>query len=230
MNADGALRPAWDFVISCVKTKLSSRKWTHWYKLPFIDYNDGAATVPTKPVEVALGSRLLKKGMIGSDVKAMQELLMQIGYPLPKYGADTDFGEETEEAVIAFQQAEGLEVDGKYGEKTHAALMDAVADADAGQLEETPAPDAGEGEAPAPEDGNEDLPEEAKPAGTTVVIVAVNGGKVNIRKGNGTEYGRISTVASGTAFEHVATAANGWNAVVIGAQVGWVSGKYSRII
>ena len=31
-------------------------------------------------------------------------------------------------------------------------------------------------------------------------------------------------------YEYVATAANGWNAVVIGSRVGWVSGKYSRII
>ena len=30
--------------------------------------------------------------------------------------------------------------------------------------------------------------------------------------------------------QRLATAANGWNAVVIGSKVGWVSGKYSRII
>ena len=117
------------FNYGCVKTRVSSRNWTHWYKLPFIDYGEGAEHVPA--TENTLGSRLLKKGMEGSDVKALQELLLQLGYDLPRYGADGEFGAETLEAVKAFQKDEGLEVDGKYGEKTHAALMDAVADADA---------------------------------------------------------------------------------------------------
>ena len=52
------------FAYGCVKTKIKGRGWTHWYKLPFIDYNDGASSVPEK--EIALGSRLLKKGMEGS--------------------------------------------------------------------------------------------------------------------------------------------------------------------
>ena len=98
-------------------------------KLPFIDYGEGAANVPA--TEHTLGSRLLKKGMEGSDVKALQELLLQLGYDLSRYGADGEFGSETEAAVKAFQKEEGLEVDGKYGEKSHAALMDAVADEDA---------------------------------------------------------------------------------------------------
>ena len=59
------------FAYGCVKTKIKGRGWTHWYKLPFIDYNDGASSVPEK--EIALGSRLLKEGMEGSDVKALQE-------------------------------------------------------------------------------------------------------------------------------------------------------------
>ena len=46
---------------------------------------------------------------------------------------------------------------------------------------------------------------------------------------NGTDYARISAVADGTEFEHVATAANGWHAVKVGSQIGWVSGKYSEI-
>ena len=170
--------------------------------------------------DVALGSRLLKRGMTGTDVKALQELLMQLGYELPRYGADSDFGEETEKAVIAFQKAEGLEPDGKYGEKTHAALMDAVADDDEGKKDDKPEEK--------PEEPT--VPEEPKPVGTTVVIVAESGGKVNVRVGNDTSYKHITTVPAGTTFEYVATAANGWNAVVVAGQVGWVSGKYSRIV
>lgn len=63
----------------------------------------------------------------------------------------------------------------------------------------------------------------------TVTIVAQNGGSVNLRKGNGTNYGRVTTVKPGTKFEYVATAANGWNAIVHNKQVVWVSGKYSKV-
>lgn len=208
------------FNYGCVRTKVKDRGWKYWYKLPFIDYNDGASSVTTPVKDVALGSRLLKKGMTGADVKALQELLMQLGYQLPRYGADSDFGDETEKAVIAFQKAEGLEPDGKYGEKTHAALMDAVADDDEGKKDDKPDEK--------PEEPTETA--EPKPVGTTVVIVAESGGKVNIRVGNDTSYKRITTVPAGTTFEYVATAANGWNAVVVAGQVGWVSGKYSRIV
>ena len=145
---------------------------------------------------------------------------MQIGYKLPKYGADSEFGEETETAVLAFQEDEGLKQDGKYGDQTHAALMDAVADDDEGQNDK---PDEEE----IPETPEDDAT--PKPVGTTVVVTS-EGGKVNIRVGNGTGYSRITSAAPGTTFEYVATAANGWHAVIVGAKVGWVSGKYSRII
>ncbi len=54
-------------------------------------------------------------------------------------------------------------------------------------------------------------------------------GHIESSPANGTDYARITAVADGTEFEHVATAANGWHAVKVGSQVGWVSGKYSEI-
>ena len=108
-----------------MKTRVKDRSWTHWYFLPFIDYGEVGNVKPPQ-TEYALGSRLLTKGTEGNDVKQLQEHLLKLGYSLPKYGADGDFGSETEAAVRAFQKAEGLEVDGKYGEKSHAALMDAL--------------------------------------------------------------------------------------------------------
>ena len=63
-----------------------------------------------------------------------------------------------------------------------------------------------------------------------MVVIVSEGGKVNVRCGNGTEYARITAVAPGTTFDYVASAANGWHAVVIGAKVGWVSGNYSKVI
>lgn len=204
------------FNYGCVKTKVAGRGWKCWYKLPFIDYNDGATQVTPPSVDVPLGSRLLKRGDKGGDVKAMQELLLQLGYALPKYGADGEFGSETEKAVLTFQKEAELEPDGKYGDKTHAALMDAVADDDEGKQDEQ-------------QPVEPEKPEEPKPAGATVVIVS-EGGKVNIRCGNGTEYSRLSSVAPGTTFDYVATAANGWHAVIVGSKVGWVSGKYSKVM
>ena len=140
------------FSYGCVKTRVKDRSWTHWYFLPFIDYGE-AGNVKPPQTEYALGSRLLTKGTEGNDVKQLQEHLLKLGYSLPKYGADGDFGSETEAAVRAFQKAEGLEVDGKYGEKSHAALMDALSADD-----EAPEPPA------QPEDGGEENDAE-KPTG-----------------------------------------------------------------
>ena len=70
-----------------------------------------------------LGSRTLRNGMEGDDVKEMQSLLIQMGYDLGKWGADGDFGDMTEMAVREFQRESGLEVDGIVGAKTIAALL-----------------------------------------------------------------------------------------------------------
>ena len=65
------------FNYGCVKTKVSSRKWTHWYQLPFVDYGDavftggGAAKPDTPASEYTLGTRTLKKGNKGTDVNSL---------------------------------------------------------------------------------------------------------------------------------------------------------------
>ncbi len=61
-------------------------------------------------------STTLKKGSTGSDVRTMQKRLKELGYL--SGSADGDFGTATEEAVKAFQKANGLTVDGKAGTKT----------------------------------------------------------------------------------------------------------------
>ena len=99
--------------------------------------------------------------------------------------------------------------DGIYGAETHAALMAATADQD---------------EALKPSEPEE--PEEPS-TGKQVRIVCASG-SVNIRTGNGTQYSRITAAKDGATFEWVATAENGWHAVVVNGQVGWVSGKYSK--
>ncbi len=111
-----------------------------------------------------------------------------------------------------------------YGDKTHAALMDAMSDDDEGKADafgaSDPPTDAEQSDtedsvgaekpnasdAPAEsetQEGEEEVPmqgdELTKPVGTTVVIVS-DGGNVNICCGNGTEYSRISSVAPGATF------------------------------
>ena len=40
----------------------------------------------------------------------------------------------------------------------------------------------------------------------------------------------LRQVPSGTYLPYVATAANGWIAVVTGSAVGWVSGEFARVV
>ena len=108
-----------------VTAEVSSRKWTHWFQLPFVDYGDAVFTggsyvrPDTAETVYTLGTRTLKNGSKGTDVKAMQEFLLQLEYSLPKYGADGEFGSETEKALKAFQRKIGIKQDGLYGSETH---------------------------------------------------------------------------------------------------------------
>lgn len=71
---------------------------------------------------LVLGDRILKNGMSGSDVKQLQTDLIKLGYSCGPWGADGDFGDQTEMAVRRFQTQQGLAVDGQFGPKSLAAL------------------------------------------------------------------------------------------------------------
>lgn len=74
-----------------------------------------------------LGERVLFQDCgDGGDVTEMQKALMRLGYSLPKYGADGDFGSESKTAVKAFQRDHGLEETGIFGVDTFAALEAAL--------------------------------------------------------------------------------------------------------
>ncbi len=65
----------------------------------------------------------LRRGDKGDDVRAMQRaLLIWDGECLPKYGADGDFGGETEAALKRFQAEKGLPETGIYDATTERAL------------------------------------------------------------------------------------------------------------
>lgn len=65
----------------------------------------------------------LRKGDDGEDVRALQILLMGRGEALPKYGADGDFGAETETALKYYQADNSLEADGICGPLTWGKLL-----------------------------------------------------------------------------------------------------------
>lgn len=189
------------FAHGCVITKVRERKWLHWYMLPWVDYADIQDDEVVRDVGT-LGSRLLKKGRKGEDVRMLQELLMELGYSLPDGGADGDFGEETKKAVKEFQKDHELDVDGQYGQLSHAEMMRTLAELD------------------------EEEDNEAESSGK---MVTVTGNTVNVREGAGAQYAIITVVRKGQTFAHVSTAENGWHAIRIEDKVGWITPKYSAI-
>jgi lysozyme family protein len=67
-----------------------------------------------------VGSRVLRRGMVGLDVAALQFSLAWHGFPSGMF--DAAFGERTEKAMLAFQAWAGLRADGRAGASTLAAL------------------------------------------------------------------------------------------------------------
>ena len=88
---------------------------------------DEEATVVEKEEVCSVNIKVLKKGAKGSEVKALQILLIGYGYKMENngktYGADGSFGGATDKAVRAYQKANDLEVDGSVGPKTWAKLL-----------------------------------------------------------------------------------------------------------
>lgn len=70
-------------------------------------------------------------------------------------------------------------------------------------------------------DGSADEPED-EPAGPSVEI---RGGNAYIRTGPGTQYDTMGVAHAGDVFEDANP--DGWNAILYGGRIGWVSGKYS---
>lgn len=96
---------------------------TKGHTVVVLDNGSEAGTESATEVTPALGSRLLKNGAEGADVKELQGYLIELGYGCGKWGMDGEYGDATELAVRAFQEDHGCDVDGDYGPETHAALM-----------------------------------------------------------------------------------------------------------
>ena len=152
-----------------------------------------------EPRAYDLGDRVLRHGCEGADVKAMQGGLLLLGYDLGRWGADGDFGDCTELALIAFQTAAGIDADGECGPVTLGALNRAL-----GALEDA-----------TPETGS--------------ARVRIEGGDCYVRSAPNTEGRKLGVVRRGDELPYGGTTSEaGWLLVEYQGENGWVSGKYGK--
>lgn len=97
------------------------------YQSEFAGDNENDNPEPTPPAEKVEPVDLpLDIGDEGQFVKEVQQDLIRAGFPLPRFGADGIYGEETQRAVMRFQKAYGLLVDGLVGPVTLAKLKEVI--------------------------------------------------------------------------------------------------------
>ncbi len=113
------------------------------------DYHGRMATAYAKHARkdmdaIGTGQIVLRNGMRGEAVRALQADLAALGYTF-SLGIDGRFGNETEGNVKAFQHDRGLVDDGRAGRLTLAALAEAV---EAMQTDRSPPPPVWEGQQP----------------------------------------------------------------------------------
>lgn len=80
-------------------------------------------TETTKKGDFTVEMRVLKNGCKGSDVKALQILLIGNGFTCGVWGADGNFGAATQTAVRNYQKKHRLSVDGMAGPETMRSLL-----------------------------------------------------------------------------------------------------------
>ena len=92
-----------------------------------VDGKAGPATLaaldraPVRRMATATATSILRKGATGEEVSAVQKALRDVGFYTSE--AHGNFDEATENAVKAFQQRRGLQVDGIVGPQTSSALL-----------------------------------------------------------------------------------------------------------
>lgn len=95
--------------------QLSSGRWVYGPYTRAI----GTAVTPGMPS----GGRVLRLGARGAAVRGLQEDLIALKYSVGSSGADGIFGPATRDAVVRFQRANGLVVDGVVGAQTMGKLI-----------------------------------------------------------------------------------------------------------
>lgn len=184
------------FAYDCVKRKVTAGPWTKWGRLPksMISYTDEPVTEPEPDA--------LKYGSVGEAVKELQEDLLSLGYALPEYGADGDFGSETKKAVEAFQRDHELLVTGIADAATRAAIETAI------------------------EDGAEQLPP------TQAVKITGGSVNVRSAPGTSSRILGVVKLGDKLPYQGLEADVNGrpWYLVEYRDENGWVSSKYSKVV
>jgi hypothetical protein len=121
-DGQGGTVEAMDRAHGVVRASLAGRRWDAGIKIPGIHY-DGAAKLPAAKVagpKAGVLHHVGASGMKKAKVVQIQNALLAKGFhPGP---IDGIFGAKTAAAVISFQAAEGLIVDGEVGPQTAKAL------------------------------------------------------------------------------------------------------------
>lgn len=142
---DGYVVEARGFSYGVQRNDMSKRSFVHWGLCPYVEYaadeetqaiemmgskaSGSTAQETQKPAQVTVKVQggvsmpTLRKGDKGLAVKVMQRFLKARGCKLEKHGCDGDFGEETAEALKAYQTTHGLTVDVVCGALTWASLV-----------------------------------------------------------------------------------------------------------
>ena len=109
-------------ILSHLRAPGSIRRWTSWGMMADVDYSDASTEPVEEPPACWVGRylRLSRPYMRGDDIRQVQEALQIYGIsPGP---IDGIYGPRTQKAVMAFQAAQGLAVDGIVGPDTTRAL------------------------------------------------------------------------------------------------------------
>jgi len=178
-------------------------RWTHW-GIPAGLYDNG--------VNIVITISNLQRGAYGASVKMLQEMLVKVGEVLPKYGADSDFGAETEAALKNFQTKNGLAVTGIVDATTENLLYEKT-----GIEKPSTEPD--------PDEGDRDNEPEVIKVAYQARVQPKNGSTVNMRSGMGTSTSVITRVAAGQIVD-VHSVTGDWAAITWNGKSGYMMNEY----
>jgi peptidoglycan hydrolase-like protein with peptidoglycan-binding domain len=103
-----------------------------WSPEPPAELESGALKDDATLAGVASGAGApLGHGSRGPTVRTVQQALIDLGYELPRWGADGDLGNETAAALRTFQSDAGISLSGEVDQATVLAMDAALVEADA---------------------------------------------------------------------------------------------------
>jgi GH25 family lysozyme M1 (1,4-beta-N-acetylmuramidase) len=170
-------------------------------------------------VQYALGDREMRNGCKGDDVTALQTALIAAGYDCGKWGADGDYGPATAAAVMAFEVAHGLPMDGVFSAECFEILNGNLPE-DVDRDEENEDDEITEPE-PDIEDDEPETPAKLVRATASVYVRSLpdkQSGK------------KLDVLAKGKTLPYGGVTQDGWHQATYKGVAAWVSGKYSELI